>query len=388
MTGNVDGCRLGFLGLDSLYLVVEYPLVDLWQRWSAEVALNDVRLREGIAVDGGLVVRRGGLGYKLSVWDGDARLFLTDRVEDVLKDTSAAGQGMGVMLQLGPRWLRQFGEIWETSRLVGNVLGQLEFFGVSRPEQYRIRVNRADLTVDVVGLNIGEFVIDEWVKGWVGYATQKQFHISPESGLLGGLSVGSSAGAVRFKAYDKLVEAAKRGTTSFWRSVWGLGEDDFSAVTRFEWTVKVYEAQFAGARYLDEFTFARFCDVLNYVARSWGSLRIPQESDENQTRWPYSPLWEFLLKLIDAWFFDYEGRARREYDYSLDVSDSYLRFVAGTLAGLQVRAGLEKMRSSPATLARALAFLAERGYPIEDIEKKASERWAVLSRTLGAASGA
>jgi hypothetical protein len=98
--------QVGFLGLDSLYLVLEYPHADVFQKWASAINndINDVRLNDGVAYDD-MVIRRGGLGYKLSVWDGDARLFLTNRVEEKLAGTSAEGQGMGVMLQLGPKWL-------------------------------------------------------------------------------------------------------------------------------------------------------------------------------------------------------------------------------------------------------------------------------------------
>ena len=101
----------GFLGLDSLYVVLEYPAADVFQFWRSFIGdLDNARLHGGIVVDD-FVVRRGANGYKLSVWDGDARLFLTDRVESLLAGTDAEGQGMGVMLQLGPKWLRENGDI-------------------------------------------------------------------------------------------------------------------------------------------------------------------------------------------------------------------------------------------------------------------------------------
>ena len=85
-----------FLGLDSLYVVVEYPHSDVFDLWSTFVPnLADPRLFTGIPA-WNYLLRRGSLGYKLSVWQGDARLFVTDRVDDKLVDSGAAGQGMGV----------------------------------------------------------------------------------------------------------------------------------------------------------------------------------------------------------------------------------------------------------------------------------------------------
>ena len=85
--------------------------------WAQGVSdLGDPKLYEGIPFDG-MVLKRGAQGYKLSVWDGDARLFLTDRVADKLQGTKHAGQGMGVMLQLGPKWLKQHGNPWSPNTL-------------------------------------------------------------------------------------------------------------------------------------------------------------------------------------------------------------------------------------------------------------------------------
>ena len=156
-----------FLGLDSLYLVLQYPHQDVFNLWSNRVKeLNDPQLYEGIPFEG-FLIRRGGLGYSLSVWDGDARLFITDRVEDVLENTSAAGQGMGVMLQLGPKWLHQFGDILSTRRLQQNIFAQFIAFGVQSPESFPARLNRIDIALDVLGLLVRDQRIDEW-RGTVG----------------------------------------------------------------------------------------------------------------------------------------------------------------------------------------------------------------------------
>jgi hypothetical protein len=376
--------QVGFLGLDSLYLVLEYPHADVFQKWASAINndVNDVRLNEGIPHDD-MVIRRGGLGYKLSVWDGDARLFITNRVEEKLIGTSAEGQGMGVMLQLGPKWLRQFGEAFAPNIMKGNILGQFILFGIKDPETYQIRINRMDITLDVLGLAIGTFSLDEWMNHWIGYATQKHFHVSSQTGRLEGLSIGTSGGSVRFKAYDKVIESTKRGTSRFWRSVWKLGDEELVPVTRFEWTIKCYAARFANLRHMSDFTFEKFLALLNYVTLKWGSLRIPQGDDTNQTRWPLAPLWVELRRLIDDWSFNFEGYARRDYDFTPDLNDAYLRSLAGWLAGLQVRAGLEDDSDGPASLARGLSVLAKEGYTPLDIQKKAEEKWAVWSRLAG-----
>ncbi|HMN11326.1 MAG TPA: hypothetical protein PKD55_03255, partial [Bellilinea sp.] len=212
-SGRADGCGRGGLEtprtvlrgvnhqlvnlwLDSLYLVVEYPHADVFQAWSLGVSdLSKPELYAGIPY-GDMVLKRGANGYKLSVWDGDARVFLTDRVEDRLKGSSAAGQGMGVMLQLGPKWLRRFGNPADAQALKDGVWTQLVCFGIKHPEKYPMRVNRLDIALDVLGLDMASFSVDEWRRQWVGYAKPRTFHLSRLTGDLTGITIGSRKGNV------------------------------------------------------------------------------------------------------------------------------------------------------------------------------------------------
>ncbi|MBZ0284286.1 MAG: hypothetical protein K8L97_26340 [Anaerolineae bacterium] len=372
--------QLAFLGIDSLYLILEYPHLDVYTRWASIIRdEGNPRLHEGVPFED-FLLRRGGLGYKFSIWDGDARLFITDRVTDRLKDTASAGQGMGVMLQLGPKWLCQYGDVISPQKLTEHVLAQLIVFGVSNPEKYPIRINRMDITADVLGLPVASFSIDEWRNQWVGYAVQKHFHISARTGQLEGLSIGSSEGAVRFKVYDKVAESIGRGTSGFWRSVWGVGEQDEIAVARFEWTIKCYAGRYAGIRYLSQLTFEGFLQLLNYASLHWGRLCIPQAEDSNPSRWPLHPIWEALRELIDDWTFNYKGRAKRDYDFRPDLNEDYLKSVNGWLGGFMARVGIERGLDTPAGLATALQLLESEGH---SLNKKAVEKWELLSKMVG-----
>jgi len=317
--------QLGALGIDSLYLVVEYPHDDVFKFWVRGVGdLHDPRLHEGLPYEG-YVLKRGGNGYKLSVWAGDARIFITDRVDDKLHDTSLAGQGMGVMLQLGPKWLRQFGEAWEEKRLISNILGQLMLFGIEDPAKYPMRINRLDIALDVLGLDLGAFSVDEWLQSWVGYAKPRNFHFDARSGQLTGFHVGSYKGNVSLKVYDKVTESEKKGTSRFWRSVWNVSEDeDDLAVTRFEWSIRCYKARFAAMRYLTDFTFEGFLGVLNYVSQQWGSLRLPGADPNHKSRWALHPLWLDLRAFIDAYSDYYEDLKRPQYVFKPDLKPAYL----------------------------------------------------------------
>lgn len=370
--------RAIFLGLDSLYVVLEYPLKDVYLRWSESVAdLHDVRLAAGIPVDE-YVIRRGGLGYKLSVWDGDARLWITDRVDEDLTGTSAEGQGMGVMLQLGPQWLAKYGNIANTRKLIANVFDQFAIFGIREPAKYPARLNRIDITLDVEGLNVKEISIDEWRRGWVGYAKQKRFHDSPLDGQLEGFSIGSAEGAVRFKIYDKVAESAASGKSRFWRSVWGLPDDTDAVVGRLEWSVRAYSASFASLRYVTDLTYLKFLELLNYVSVKWGRLCVPQ-ADTNRSRWQVAPMWAATLAMIDEWTFDYDEQAKRQYEMRPDLKPSYVKFIAGSLGGLMARIGIEERDDGPASLFDAISFIEGEGL---SLTRKAHDKWNVLSKLV------
>ncbi len=375
------------LWMDSLYLVVEYPHEDLFGIWAAGVGdLSDPRLYTGLPYEGN-ILKRGAQGYKLSVWDDDARLFLTNRVNDRLEGTKHEGEGMGVMLQLGPKWLRSYGEPFAEKTLRENVLGQLMLFGMRDPGQYPIRINRLDIALDVLGLDVESFSLDEWRRQWVGYAKPRNFHLSQRSGELTGISVGSRKGNVCFTVYDKVVESERDGDSRFWRSVWGVGEDDDIAVTRFEWSFRPYQAGFPGMRYLSEYTFEGFLGLLNYASQIWGRLCIPGEDANHKSRWALAPLWEELRAFIDEWSVHYEDTIRPHYEMKPDITARYLSSAAGWLAGLQARVGIEQGARGPASLAQALSFLYGEGYTFEDINRKAAQKWEVFSKWGGGKDG-
>ncbi len=367
-----------FLGIDSLYLVLEYPHADVYERWLGYSGdLHNSRLHQGVAFED-FVIRRGANGYSLSVWDGDARLFLTDRVNDALEGTVHDGQGMGIMLQLGPVWLRRYGELRFTERFKSVLMAQFAVFGVLDPPQYRARVNRLDIAVDLLGLPVTSLPIQEWLDGWVGYARQKHFYTSERSGELEGFSIGSSEGAVRFKVYDKVKESLKSRKSAFWRSVWGVGEAEVVDVARFEWSMRPYAASFTNLRYLDELPETAVFDLLNYLT-FWGSLCVPTD-DGNRSRWPLHPLWEALGELVSDAVAQCSERVVRDYSIKPDLNPAYLRSVTGWIAGFTARVGVAEGLDSASSLSNALDVLAD-----QDIsyQQKAAAKWEVLSRLAG-----
>ncbi|MFN8378114.1 MAG: hypothetical protein U0452_05530 [Anaerolineae bacterium] len=367
-----------FLGIDSLYLVLEYPHADVYDKWFRRVSeRQEVGLRQGVAFED-FVIRRGANGYALSVWDGDARLFLTDHVDDALEGTAQQGQGMGLMLQLGPIWLRQLGELRFTDRFKSELIAQFAVFGVPEPQNYRVRVNRLDIAVDVLGLPVASLSMQEWQDGWVGFARKKHFYTSDRSGELEGFSIGSSEGAVRFKVYDKAKEIVKTGKSAFWRSVWGVSESGAIDVARFEWSTRPYAASFANRRYLDELPETAVFDLLTYLM-FWGSLHVPTD-DGNRSRWPLHPLWEALGELVADALAQCSERVVRDYAIKPDLNPAYIRSFAGWLAGFTARVGVAEGLDSASSLSNALDVLAD-----QDISylQKAAAKWEVLMRLAG-----
>ena len=368
-----------FLGIDSLYLVLEYPHADVFEKWSARIAdLPTERLRNGVPFED-FVIKPGGLGYKLSVWDADARVYLTDRVNDALQGTAQQGQGMGVMLQLGPVWLRRFGELRFTDRFKSELMAQFVVFGVPEPERFRARINRLDIAVDLLGLSVPSLSIQEWQDGWVGFARKKHFYTSDRSGDLEGFAIGSSEGAVRFKVYDKVKESLKTRKSAFWRSVWDVGESEAIDVARFEWSTRPYAAKFASRQYLDELPETMVFDLLNYLLLLWGSLHVPTD-DSNRSRWPLHPLWEALSELIADARAQSNERVVRDYAIKPDLNPAYMQSVAGWLAGFTARVGVAEGLDSASSLSNALDVLADK-----DISylQKAAAKWEVFMRLAG-----
>lgn len=369
------------LSFDSLYLSVEYPHADVFHRWALGVSdLHDPKLYNGIPYEG-FVLKHGAHGYKLSVWWGDARIYITDRVNDTLEGGEHEGQGMGILMQLGPKWLQQYGEPFADNTLRTHVEGMLMLFGLKKPINYPIRINRMDVALDLKGLDINSFSLDEWQDGWVGFANVADFHNDRRTGKLSGIIVGSRSSNVSLVVYDKVLEATRRGTLGFWRSVWKVTDEEAGnlAVTRFEWSFRCYQAKFTRLRYLEDYTFEGFMALLNYATLIWGELRIPGTSQRNKQRWDLHPLWKAIVAHIAAWTYDYEDIVRPQYDLKPDIKDSYLRSLAGWLAGLQARLGVEKSKDEAASLAQALSFLTERGHSIQDIADRANAKFKVFS---------
>lgn len=373
-----------FIGIDSLYLVIEYPHDDVFNIWSEIINhdLDYIRLKRNVLYED-YVIRGGANGYKLSVWDVDARLYMTNEVNDNLVGTSREDHGMGLMLQLGPKWLRTHENLENIDQFRLAIFAQLSFFGVRQPHKFPIRLNRIDIALDIANLTGVNTPNGSWINDWVGYATKQNLHV--RNGKFEGLSVGTSSGAVRFKIYDKVSEASKTGDLSFWLSVWDYPQN-IENVFRFEWTIKAYQAGFNGMKYLHDLTTEGLYSVLNYASLKWGRLCIPEEEDANRSRWELHPVWEAVQEFIMDWNGQFIGCLSREYEMKPDLGESYIKSLVGWLSGFQARLAIEQETGEPASMYDVLTYLSEVGYSISDIKDLSSTKLALLQRLVGGKS--
>ncbi len=90
----------GVIHLDTLYLIVKYPYLDVFKSWYRHAEGIEYRkLKEGIQ-HGDFVVRNGASCYKFSLWQHDARIFLTDQVDEKVGE----GNGSGIRFS----WVQNF----------------------------------------------------------------------------------------------------------------------------------------------------------------------------------------------------------------------------------------------------------------------------------------
>lgn len=347
------------LGLDSLYLMVK-PAHNLYPYWAAKVPLVDQNvLRAGVELDReGFLARLGSNGYQLSLWRGDARIYLAKRDD------------MGMWVQLGPIFLSE-----NKDRLRVAVFELLEDVGV--PAAWRhpdaaghrlceISINRVDVACDVVGHDLGEMSSDEWFSGWVGWS-RKGDSYREMGNLKGGLEtvyIGSPKSTVRLRVYNKGLEARKGGTLDFWREVWGVAAGaEVPPVTRVEWQVRLKGAGFEG---LDDFygwSGVKELELLNYLC-TWGSLRVPG-ADTNPSRWSLHFFWSGLLAAVEEFGDGVSHVAARVHKRARQVGPAYVKFFVGTLAG-----GMARLGQSGASLVDMFEYLEAAGFGQDVVRAK------------------
>lgn len=352
---------IGQVIIDALYLTVKYPYSDIFDRWNRYAeGIDHRKLSQGLPV-GDFVVTTGSSGYKISVRQHDARIFLTPDVDQ----KRGEGQGMGIWMQLGSKFLIENGPRLHTA--VKELLLKIGVHG-----DYETRITRIDIAMDLFGESIQDHSLDDWRKNWVGRSKISKAHFSNKADDVETIYFGSRSSAVYMRIYDKLAEAIKDNDIQFWLDVWGGVSD---AVTRVEWEVKPNKGLFAVQ--LQNFAlFNGFAarELLNYLL-DWGRLAEPDLSDENRSRWPDSEFWQGLREVAAQWAYGVDWPITRYRHIMKPMSAAYAIQAAGGIAGAMARSNPDNPNISD-----MFDQLEGFGISYDDIERKAQEKAELIKR--------
>lgn len=350
----------GLIHLDTLYLIVKYPHLDVFKRWYSLIEGVDYRiLKEGIS-SGEFVIKNGASCYKVSVWQHDARVFFTDQVDEKLGE----GKGSGIWVQLGPKFL-----IHHAGNLQKAVKEFLAAVGVTG--NYPIKVNRLDVAVDLFGVNIQDQDLNLWQSGWVGRSKVSSNFFNSRTGALETINIGARGSAIYLRIYDKLAQAIKEGDIEYWLDVWKTIP---SAVTRIEWEIKPKQGNFPDD--IQDFSLLvgfSVRELLKYLI-DWGRLCIPNPEDTNNRRWEDAPFWKLARALVAEFSEDDYPVSRYGKEFH-GVSDAYVKFLSGTISGGMARLGLENPN-----MVTLIEGLQKHGHGLETIQKVAHKKAARISK--------
>lgn len=351
----------GFITIDTLYLHIKYPNRNVFDFWHEPVKYIDTRaLKNGYVVDD-LVVKSGSSGYKISVWKHDARIYLTDQVDQKCGD----GNGMGAWLQLGPKFIIE--NITNLHEAVNKFLLEVGIYG-----KYPKTINRIDIAVDLLDVSIKNQNIKDWSENWVGRSKLSRIFYNSRTGELETLYIGSRKSPVVLRVYDKVAQSKNDGDYKYWQDVWKGFTGD---VTRVEWEIKPKIGNFPNnVTDFSLFNGQSMREMLNYLL-DWGRLCLPNPTDSNRRRWEDSKFWAHLRSLCETWCGDIYWPTSRLGKEFHGVTDAYIKQVSGIMSGAM--AHLDPLYP---TLSNMFTKLSEYGEPIEVIAQKARSKAEVIKR--------
>lgn len=351
-----------FIYLDTLYLNVKYPKLDVFLKWYPLVEGVDYRkLKEGISA-GEFVLKGGASLYKFSVCQHDARVFLTDRVDEVVGEKN----GSGIWIQLGPKFLIH--HITDLHTAIKNLLKEIGVQG-----EYPISITRLDLAMDLTGVSIRFLNLNEFQNGWVGRSKVSAVHFNSRTGVLETINIGSRKSPVYLRIYDKVAQAIAEGDIEYWRDIWNGFIGD---VTRVEWEIKPNDGNFSiDLKEFDKFNGFTIRELLVYLLE-WGRLCIPEEEDSNNRRWKESDFWKDIRKRANEWLLGVDIPVSRYGKEFHGISEQYVKQFSGSLSGAIARFGIH---GKPSWM-NLIDGLDSYGHPQEKIIKRAEQKAAIISK--------
>ena len=349
----------GSVILDTIYIHVKYPNRDVFDRWHEPIQYVDSRiLRQGIATEN-FTVRGGSAGYKISLWQHDARIFLTDQVDQKCGE----GMGMGIWVQLGPKFIIQ--EMNNLHQAVQDLLSQAGVKG-----SYPMSITRLDIAVDLFDVSMQDQDVLYWSENWVGRSKLSGVFYNSRTAMLETFYIGSRKSPVFLRIYDKVAQSKAEGDYPYWCDVWGGFEGN---VTRIEWEIKPKDGNFSNdIRDFEIFNGFSIRELLAYLV-DWGRLCIPNNEDSNRRRWEDSPLWKNLRELVIDWSDGMHMPTSRLGKEFKGLTDQYIKQLSGALSG-----GMARFNPENPTMLEMFEGLMRRGEPLEKINKKAEQKAGIL----------
>ena len=345
----------GIVSIDTLHLSVRYPRRDIFDRWYKYAKGLDTRvLRSGILADD-FVVRTGGLGYAISLWQHDARIYLTDQTDEIRGE----GNGMGILIQLGPKFIIQ--HFTDIRRVVKDLLSQIGVRG-----EWPINITRLDLALDLFGVSMHKETLEDWQNNWVGRSKVSHAHFNSKTGRLETINIGSRSSAVYLRIYDKIAQATKEGDIAYWLDVWQ--NLDLQEVTRIEWEIKPKRGNFS----IDLVDFTQFNgfsvrELLIYLLK-WGRLAIPG-NDQNKSRWLSTPFWVLVEEVSTEWLHGVTWPTSRYGKEFQGISEAYIKQLSGNISG-----GMARLGGEAPNIVDMLKGMSEFGEGLETLQEKAIKK--------------
>lgn len=350
------------VSVDTLYLNVKYPRKDVFERWFRVIQGCDSRELKNGVTEGNFVVRGGSIGYKVSVWSHDIRAYLTDEVDELRGE----GKGMGIWIQIGPKYLLDHPPGNELRKAVREFLLEIGVKG-----DWAIRISRIDVALDLFGVELANQNLELWRQGWVGRAGISSTYFNPKSGQLETINIGSRRSAVYLRIYDKIAQAVAEEDIFYWWDVWN---NHWDKVTRIEWEVKTKKGGFEEFEDFNKLCERQIVELLNYLVE-WGRLSIPNPNDSNNRRWKVSDFWKIVLSAAEEWADGITWPTSRVGKKFKGISEEYLRIVAGTVSGAMARLTPENP-----SLFNMLTIMEDHGLGLKKIQRDAEAKAEIIKR--------
>lgn len=349
--------------VDTLYISLNYPEIDLWNRYyqyvpnAVEMVIyedgerHDIKApsldelpHAGEVTPTGHLIKRAPHFFKMQVQKNGVTMLLWN-----------TNNPASVMFKFDAAWCLKHLLWGNLEAFTLAIYGAMRDFGIDDPGAFDIKIKRLDLALDVFNFEIStleRLVYHNDHDLWVS-RSKRDRHYPDES-----VAFGSRESAVFLRCYDKILEATKGNDIEMWQSAWGkefvaLSEADPAQqvpVMRMEYEIKPQLFGWEDFLTLDQFTWPKVYSLLEKLLTEWGRIVQPNETDSNRRRWSLHPVWQSLVSCWRRFLGSYIVEVARSFHLKPTINRMYLLQARGWLAGMRARIGFALGRDRPATV--------------------------------------